>query len=272
VAQRPTRVLSELMNADSIVWRAGWASLALAGLCLALSLVDSRQVSGVNTWIKPMKFSLSIGIYLLTVAFLLPLSPWSGQGWLRWSILGTLAATHALVLLQAARGVRSHFNVASAFDGGIFASMGFLITLHTVAMVVLLISFGRSDLPPALLWGIRLGLLSAIVGSLQGFSMTARLAHTVGAADGGPGLPVLNWSTVAGDLRVAHAIALHGLQVLPLAGWWISRAGVPRGALLVWLLFAAQMGLSGLLMLQALSGKPLIASTRTFGTLEKETA
>jgi hypothetical protein len=121
-------------------------------------------------------------------------------------------------------------------------------------------SFHQSNLPSPFLWGIRLGLVALIIGSLQGFTMSARLAHTVGARDGGPGLPFLNWSTLAGDLRIAHALAIHGFQLLPLAGWLIARSQVPRGALLVWLLFAALMSLGTLTLLQALSGKPLIAA------------
>ncbi len=84
--------------------------------------------------------------------------------------------------------------------------------------------------------------------------MASRLAHTVGAPDGGPGLAITNWSTGHGDLRVAHFLGMHALQLIPLFGYYVARR--PRQVIL---LATGYFLLVTLLLAQALAGKPLLA-------------
>jgi hypothetical protein len=101
-------------------------------------------------------------------------------------------------------------------------------------------------------WGIRLGLLLFIIFSLEGGLMVGLLKHTVGGPDGEPGLPLVNWSTEYGDLRIAHFIGIHSLQVLPLFGHYISKTKMQT------ILFsAAYFLLASALFLQAMKGIPL---------------
>ncbi len=89
-------------------------------------------------------------------------------------------------------------------------------------------------------------------------------AHSVGVADGGPGLPLVGWSTVGGDLRVAHFVGLHALQLLPLFAWVLHRrrfAALGAGGRLALVRIAGWGYLGALLLLtwQALRGQSVVA-------------
>ena len=82
--------------------------------------------------------------------------------------------------------------------------------------------------------------------------LASHLAHTVGATDGGAVLPVVNWSKQYGDLRIAHFVGVHALQLLPLFGFFIARQN--RSAQLF---SAVYFIFTSLLFIQAIMGVPL---------------
>lgn len=258
-------MIGELHARDRVLTLAGAAMLLGFVIATLLSIGDNRLILGVNPWLKPMKFFVSITIFLWSAAWFMaetrPLP--RARAIIRWTLVSAMAIEIVLVSLQAVRGTTSHFNNATPFDTAVFNVMGIAITISTGAVAGLLWLL-RRDTPPTragYLWGLRLGLAVFILGSLQGFVMVANMGHAVPGPDGGPGLPFVNWSTTGGDLRAAHFVGLHALQALPLGGFLLDRLGlVPtqRASLVVagavvWLLVVA-----GLLML-AMQGRPLVA-------------
>jgi hypothetical protein len=176
--------------------------------------------------------------------------------------LATAMITEIVVIAaQAGRGTTSHYNATSALNGALFSVMGIMITVNTIAMIRFLWIL-RRDTPPnraGYLWGMRAGVAVFILASLEGFVMVANNAHTMPGPDGGPGLPLVNWSTTHGDLRVSHFFGMHAMQALPIFGFLLDRfGGLPARNLVITagILWLAVMG--GLLTL-ALQGRPLIA-------------
>jgi hypothetical protein len=162
---------------------------------------------------------------------------------------------NGLIITQAIRNTTSHFNITSSLNGIIFNLMGMFILVFTITVVLICISFFKQkqfSIPDAYVWGIRLGILFFLFFSLEGGAMLGLLKHTVGGPDGGPGLPLINWSTQYGDLRIAHFIGIHSLQVLPLVGNYFAKT--KRQTITFSVVYFV---LASALFLQAMKGIPL---------------
>jgi len=199
-----------------------FAIVALIGL-----FVDTRTLMGINVWIKPLKFLISDGIFLLTIGFLITLYPFSRR---KKNIINNLSSftiffETAIIVMQGARGVKSHYNQSSVLDGVLFGIMGLLIAVNVIIMVLFVIETIRLKLntKKSIQWAILLGFIIMIFGSWVGGQMIGQLSHNIGVADGGAGLPLVNWSTIAGDLRVAHFFGLHGIQLIPIFAFILSK-------------------------------------------------
>jgi hypothetical protein len=245
-------------------------------------VVDPRESLGVNVWEKPLKFAISTAVYAVTWSWLIgQLQRFQRVAW--WA--GTISAILLLIELviitgAAAAGITSHFNVSTPVSTALWSIMAASIgTLWVATFVVSIILFRNPLGDRARTLAIRAGALIALAGMALAFLMTgptaAQLddwqgiagAHTVGLADGGPGLPLLGWSTVAGDLRIPHFIGMHALQVIPLALILIELAARRIAVLrdvdvryrLVAIVSAAYVAVLAVLTWQALRGQSIVA-------------
>jgi hypothetical protein len=266
---------SALLTATGILMMAVLAATAV-GLA-----VDPRIITGVPAWLKPAKFAVSIAIYTFTLAWIFSLIP----EWIRTRrVVGgmtavTMVLEMAIIAAQTFRGTTSHFNVGTLLDGALFSVMGGAIIVQTVSTIAVAVALWRHSFTDrALGWALRLGMSMTIVGALTGGLMTqptrqqleaARAgepmmivgAHTVGAPDGGPGLPGTGWSTTHGDLRVAHFLGLHAVQALPMLALVLARRRVSDLVRVRLTLTAAAsyLALFGIVLAQALRGQSVLA-------------
>ena len=253
-----------LHRANPVLSWTGWLSVALAVLALLLLPLDHRLVTGALVWIKPLKFALSIIAFTWTLGWLLADLPAAAQRsvvFLSWGVAASMLMELAIIFTQAGRGTTSHYNATSALNGILAGLMGLFIVVNTLMTIWALFLVWRHQLhgPAGYVWGVRLGLLLFLLGSLLGGMMIHLNQHTVGAPDGGPGLPGLGWSTRAGDLRIAHFLGMHALQALPLLGWALSRWLPRRATALTWAGAALYAGAVGGLFVLAMAGRPLWA-------------
>jgi hypothetical protein len=260
-----------------------WTGVALVAAAVPFALLvwlDPRTIGGAPAWLKPFKFGISTGLYALTLAWVFTYLP----EWRRTrAIVGRMTAVAmvvevALIAMQAGRGTISHFNATTPFDTIVYNVMGTVIVSQTISSIWVAVAVWRQRFADrALGWALRLGLVLTILGaSTGGFMVSPRPlqsldvdgpgrvtiagAHTIGGADGGPGLPVTGWSTRHGDIRVPHFVGLHAWQVLPLfvlvaLGGLDDRRRVQAtvaAAALYAVAFAVLLG-------QALGGSPLLA-------------
>ena len=266
------------------------APLTLSALLTAAATVffttgiflDDRVITGMPAWLKPTKFGISITIYSLTLTWMLGFIRGRRRlvGILAWTTISMFLIEWAVLLTQVVRGTTSHFNVATPLDAALWSTMGIAIIVLWIAtlIVAILLLFQRVE-SPSFVWSLRIGLLLTLVGMAEGFLMTSPTAqqlagieasepvtivgaHSVGVEDGGVGLPLVGWSTEGGDLRIAHFVGLHALQVMPFLGWLLSRSrrlSEPRRIGLVWTAGGSYLGFIALLTWQALRGQPLLS-------------
>jgi hypothetical protein len=194
------------------------ALFLLSGLAhLGIQAAVGGPWDGPVSWRKPTTFGLSFGLTVLSVTWVASFLRIGDR--LRAGLLGGFlvasTAEVALITVQAWRRVPSHFNFETPFDTGVTMV---LAAGGGVLFVVLGALFAQSLraqplLAPELRLGIRLGFGALLAGLVTGAIMIG--IGTVLVRGGDPQAAYHG----AGVFKLAHAVGLHGIAVLPGVAW-----------------------------------------------------
>ena len=219
-----TYFFSDLLRRNAFLFWFGGVLILMSFFCFGLSLSVHEQIQGENLWAKPTRYYLSFGISIWSMAWLMDyLQSKVAKRVSTFFLFTTVLAETTIVMLQSARGVPSHFNNTDPFNTLMHSTILLSSLLYSMVVFYLcFLFFTQKKMPISqhYTWGIRMGILLFLIFSLSGGYMFHIMKHSVGGPDGGAGLPMFNWSTKYGDLRVAHFLGIHSLQIIPLVSYY----------------------------------------------------
>jgi hypothetical protein len=271
-ASRQTDLHARMQNAAAPLYWVGLALLLVSIPTLALTLLDSRQLQGVSVWLKPFKFQLSTGVYLLTLALFMVWLPAAAlrtktAHYVVWAAVMSGLFEVGYITWQGSQGAASHFNTQTPFLATMYTLMGVGAVVLASASLALGILIARNraySLPPAITLAIVLGLgLTFLLGTgFGGYLSAQRAGHWVGGtlSDSG-GLPLVKWSRSGGDLRVAHFFGIHAMHFIPAFATALHLAAITQGRAVraVWIFAIAFTGFCTWTFVQAQRGLPFSA-------------
>ncbi|UZN03702.1 hypothetical protein [Cellulomonas sp. S1-8] len=211
-----------------VVYLAG-VLLVVSGLVHVVVLaVDGGGWDGPLSWRKAILFGVSFGMSTVAAGWVLGTLPHS-RLWGRTAagmLVGGGVAEVALITAQTWRGTESHFNVlGDPVDALVFTLMAVAVGVYTLGLVVLTVwAAARLRRPAPTVVAVLVGLALTLVGSALGGDLIGRgLAHV----DEYETIPATVVIGAAGSGRLAHAVALHGLQVLGVLALLLGRSALP---------------------------------------------
>jgi hypothetical protein len=211
-------------------------------VCLFLSVVglffDERILQYVPIWLKPFKFSISSIIFVGSILIFLKYIPDSKILRISSKIISYgLMIELIIIFFQAYRGRMSHFNNQTWEDMILFQIMAVVIVLVWIGFGMFTYKLMKLNLKSndLLLTGIQLGAVITFLSMPFAFAMPSPNkeqielikknksqvgliigSHTIQEKDPSKVYPITGWAKTGGDLRIAHFMGLHALQILPL--------------------------------------------------------
>lgn len=252
--------IQNLKTRNETLFYFGLICLFFSIVFLILAKTTNTKVYEVNAWYKPFKFAFSTLTFAWAMLWYCHYLPNFNIKLFNWTVIILLGFEIFYIALQAGRGQLSHYNMSTPVYATLYSLMAMaatIVTLYTAYVGVLFFTNSFPELPNHYVWAIRLGILLFVIFSFEGFIMGSRLNHSVGALNNNSNIFILGWSKTVGDLRVAHFIGMHALQILPFLSFYVLKN---NKATFVLALLYGLLALTSLI--QALQGKPIMKSKK----------
>jgi hypothetical protein len=231
---RPKRRPARVLYAGAAFW------LTSALIHLGVLGLDGWAWEGAVSFRKPLVFSLSFALLLVTVGWVLDRLPDRPRlaGAIAWTFLVSSSIEVGLIALQAWRGRASHFNAATDGDALIFAAMGAMAGVFSLCLVAVLVWWLVRPSGDRL---VRLAVTAGLLVVMTGLGVGSWIIQ----------LGTEYWEThmavpddvvygAGGLAKFPHGVAFHGIQLFIVAAVLLRRsalAEVSRGRvlhLIVW--------------------------------------
>jgi hypothetical protein len=204
--------------APPLLW-VGLLGITLAAACAVIGLARGLVIPPEGDLSKAISFDLAVGVYTITLGFLVPLAGFSPAGQRRWVRVSVGLALYAygMETIQQLRGIDPRFSrVAGPVDslvgtGFVLVALGLIVMFSILA--VKLVRRGTGGADGLVLLGLRYAIAAAMLAFAAGVWMTAVGGRYTGAA---------------GNILPLHAFGFHALQAIPLVAWLFSRSMTPE--------------------------------------------
>src|SRR6266700_2281339 len=120
------KFISELHSRNKILYRFGWLTLICSMICAILTQVNTNNiVLGIDAWIKPAKFFISVAVFSWTMAwYMYYLDARKKVNIYSWVVVLVMSFELVIITWQAANGRLSHFNISTPLYSALFDAMG----------------------------------------------------------------------------------------------------------------------------------------------------
>jgi hypothetical protein len=218
------------MENPVITW-GGFAGIILGLIVGAVWLVRGGEpIPPEGELGKAITFNIGVGIYLLTVALIVPTAGFNEKSRRRWTAWAAaiFAYSYSLETIQTLRGIDPRFTrVGGPFDritGSLFALVAIGMIATFAVMARRFFFRGRPDADSPVLLAIRYGCIATVAAFAAGLWMSAILGSRTGAT---------------GNILPLHALGFHGLQAIPAVALLLVWSGADKTEARKWVHYTA---------------------------------